>query len=117
MKELSLLLCAWGMICASRLAMADESATSVDRGASTQQFAIAAAAYDIQLQSGDGKMIPLKLRPDAVLKRTNPVRVAESGAVFVWLAGNRPEVIASLFTYEGSGGVQTRHEIHSLSLA
>lgn len=57
----------------------------------------------------------LKLREQSLLNWTNPVRQQERGAVYVWLRGERPEAIGSLFTYQYNDTVYTKHELHSLS--
>lgn len=57
----------------------------------------------------------LTLREQSLLNWTNPVRQQERGALYVWLRGQRPEVIGSLFTYQYNDTVYTKHEFHSLA--
>jgi hypothetical protein len=71
-----------------------------------------AQAYTIRR---DGAKQPLKLKPEPIFNWTNPERLGHKGAVYVWLADERPEAIGSLFTYEIRGAVHEKHAFHSLS--
>jgi hypothetical protein len=63
----------------------------------------------------EGDVIPLQLKPEPIFNWTNPERLGHKGTVYLWLAGDRPEVIGSLFTYELRGQVFEKHAFHSLS--
>jgi hypothetical protein len=66
-----------------------------------QELKRAAARYQIVTSSDSPKK--LILGPEPVLHWTNPLRGTVAGAVFVWVADGRPEVVASLFQYTEQG--------------
>ena len=70
-----------------------------------------AAKYEM-LIAGDSK--PLTLRPQPILKWSNPEVGQIYGNVFVWTRGGRPEVVGSLFKWF-SPFTHMSHEFHSLS--
>jgi hypothetical protein len=63
----------------------------------------------------EGDAQPLVLKPEPIFNWTNPERLGHKGTVYLWLSGDRPEVIGSLFTYELRGQVFEKHAFHSLS--
>jgi hypothetical protein len=71
-----------------------------------------AAAYTIRLEGSDR---PLTLRPESVLKWSNPVMGTIYGDVFVWTADGRPEAVASIYRFY-SGIPHQDNEFHSLAL-
>ncbi len=54
-----------------------------------------------------------RLRPEPVLRWTNPVSGSIRGAVFIWTHDKRPSAIASIYKYDEKTLLST--EIHSLS--
>ena len=70
-----------------------------------------AAKYEM-LIAGDSK--PLTLRPQPILRWSNPEVGQIYGNVFVWTRGGRPEVVGSLFKWF-SPFTHMSHEFHSLS--
>ncbi|HWB11425.1 MAG TPA: hypothetical protein VG826_19500 [Pirellulales bacterium] len=72
----------------------------------------AAAGYEIRLAGSPD--VPLVLRPEPVLKWSNPERGRIYGHVFVWTAGGRPEAIASLYKWYHPF-THSSHEFQSLS--
>jgi hypothetical protein len=71
----------------------------------------AAAAYEIRV--GDDNK-PLDLLREPVLKWSNPDRGEVHGNVFVWVRGERPLVVGSLFKWF-SPHTHMSHEFHSLA--
>jgi len=62
----------------------------------------AAEEYTIRPGAGaveGGASAPLTLRPEPILKWTNPVAGSIHGAIFVWTAGGRPAVIGSIYKF------------------
>ena len=103
------------------MAAAAQEAPAAGNGKETENEALAkhrleeltraAARYQIVHESaGD-----LVLRPGPALRWSNPLRKTEDGAVFLWLAGGRPEVIASFYRYGPKGELQEDHEFQSLA--
>jgi hypothetical protein len=72
-----------------------------------------ARKYDIE--SGPERT-RLVLREQSLLNWTNPIRQQERGALYVWLRGERPEAIGTLFTYQYNETVYFKHEFHSLTV-
>jgi len=72
-----------------------------------------AARYQIATDSDSSKNLTLITEP--VLHWTNPLRGTVAGAVFVWVADGRPEVIASLFQYTEAGRTVEDDEFQSLA--
>ena len=75
-----------------------------------ERFREELADYDM---TAGGK--PLSFRPEPILHWTNPARYGEDGALFVWTAGGRPEVIGTGFTFRVGNSVGHAHEFHTLS--
>jgi len=73
----------------------------------------AAASYEIRLT--DAPDAPLELRPEPVLKWSNPEVGRIYGHVFIWTAGGRPEAIASLYKWYHPF-THSSHEFQSLAL-
>jgi hypothetical protein len=73
----------------------------------------AAESYVIERQSDP--TVRLKLTPEPVLRWNNPLRVAYDGAVFVWVADGRPEVVASFYRNVQRGMPMEHHEFQSIS--
>ncbi len=71
-----------------------------------------AAAYTIRLEGSDR---PLTLRPEPILKWSNPVMGTIYGDVFVWTADGRPEAVASIYRFF-SPDPHRANEFHSLAL-
>ena len=57
----------------------------------------------------------LVLSSEPVLRWTNPLRGTVAGAVFVWVADGRPEVVASLYRYTVEGKMVEDDEFQSLA--
>src|SRR5262245_22071788 len=57
----------------------------------------------------------LKLNEKSLLNWTNPVRLQERGAIYVWTLAERPMAIGSFFTYELDSKAYMKHEFHSLA--
>ena len=72
-----------------------------------------AAEYEI-VPRGDVKKV-FKPLPEPILRWTQPVRGGDDGAVFLWVADGRPEVVGTIFTWRGSGPRVMQHEVHSLA--
>ena len=89
--------------------------TEQEKQWSTEAARLAAAeakAYDIRAGKKDGEGLQLTDTP--VLKWSNSINVSVHGAVFVWMRGGRPEVIASIFKFY-SPRVNFSAEFQSLS--
>jgi hypothetical protein len=71
-----------------------------------------AQGYVIREQNSES---PLKLRDKSLLNWTNPERLQERGAIYLWLDQGRPRAIGSFFTYALDGKAFKKHEFHSLS--
>jgi hypothetical protein len=56
------------------------------------------------------------LKPEPLLRWNNPLRGTVAGAVFVWIADGRPEVVASLYRYTANGAPVEDHEFQSLAM-
>jgi hypothetical protein len=74
----------------------------------------AAAQYKIGSDSDQPKK--LVLVPEPILHWTNPLRKTTDGAVFIWVADGRPEVVASLYRYNLDGKLLEDHEFQSLAM-
>jgi hypothetical protein len=88
---------------------ADASAHRLDR----EELKEVAARFRIVAQSDPPK--DLTLVPEPILHWTNPVRGTVKGAVFVWVADGRPEVVASLYRSTMDGKTVEYHEFQSLA--
>ncbi len=77
------------------------------------EFKRSAARYRILTDTERPKV--LMLAPEPVLRWTNPVRGTVAGAVFVWLADGRPEVIMSVYRYPEDGKEVEENEFQSLA--
>jgi hypothetical protein len=56
-----------------------------------------------------------ELREEPLFHWSNPARLGEDGAVFVWMLQGRPQVIGSVFTYRSGDVIRRKHEYHSLA--
>ncbi len=74
------------------------------------------AAMRYRIVKEPGARTPLVLRTEPVLHWTNPVRHTATGAVFLWLADGRPEVVASFYRYTYEGKTVQDEEFQSLSV-
>jgi hypothetical protein len=74
-----------------------------------------AAAATYELQRADERGSQLKLRPEPVLRWSNPVRGEIYGGVYLWSQDGRPEIAASIFKWY-SPFTHMTHEFQSLSL-
>jgi hypothetical protein len=73
-----------------------------------------AAEYQVYLFAQD--RVPLRLQPEPALRWTNPVRGTTDGAIFIWLADGRPELVAGIYKWSSeSGEPDMEHELSSLS--
>jgi hypothetical protein len=72
-----------------------------------------AAEYEIVPRGGGKVLRPL---PEPILRWTQPVRGGDDGAVFLWVAGGRPEAVGTIFTWRADGPRVMQHEVHSLAL-
>ena len=89
--------------------------TEQEKQWSTQAARLALAeakTYEIHAGKKDGEALQLHETP--VLKWSNSINVSVHGAVFVWMRGDRPEVIASIFKFY-SPRVNFSAEFQSLS--
>jgi hypothetical protein len=93
-------------------AMAQDPATPGDPA--PMAWSKSAAAYRMTLDAPRPR--PLILRPDPILKWSNPVRKTDDGAVFLWNDRGRPQAIASFYRYQTVEGV-SREEHEFMSLA
>ena len=75
-----------------------------------QSFRTVATLYDIKAAG-----TKLDLRPTPLLNWTNPERLSEQGAVFVWLDRGEPAVIGTFFTYVYEGETRAKHELQSVA--
>ncbi len=73
-------------------------------------------ALEFTMYRGATRKEPIEFRKDPVYVWTNPVRLSQQGAVFVWTSRGRPEAIATIFSSGGGGMRGIAHEFHSLSL-
>jgi hypothetical protein len=73
----------------------------------------AAASYRIAMDSDQRENAILV--PEPVLHWSNPLRQTSNGAVFIWVADGRPEVVASLYRYTFGGKMIEDHEFQSLA--
>ena len=71
-----------------------------------------AAAYTIRHLEGDR---PLTLKPEPILKWSNPVKGSIYGDVFIWTENGRPEAVASIYKWY-SPHTHRANEFHSLAL-
>ncbi|HUQ69293.1 MAG TPA: hypothetical protein VM165_07220 [Planctomycetaceae bacterium] len=99
--------CGVGTTVAQQTAKPSEAAAD-----KTPAFLDDARRYVIETLPGHTK---LALREQSLLNWTNPVWQQERGAMYVWLNGQRPAAIGSLFTYEYNDTVYSKHELHSLA--
>ena len=90
---------------------------SKDSAAGTQpdleELKQAAASY--RVVADDKVPNTMVLVVDPVLHWTNPLRQTHDGAVFIWVAGGRPKVVASLYRYKADGKTFEDHEFQSLA--
>ncbi|MDR3636283.1 MAG: hypothetical protein P4L84_20945 [Isosphaeraceae bacterium] len=73
----------------------------------------AAENYRITLDSEPPRTLVLK--PDPVLRWSNPLRRTDDGAVFIWVSEGRPEVVASFYRHRREEVLQEDHEFQSLA--
>jgi hypothetical protein len=71
-----------------------------------------AKAYEFRAGKGNGEALQLNEAP--VLKWSNSINVSVHGAVYVWMRGSQPEVVASIFKFY-SPRVNFSAEFQSLS--
>jgi hypothetical protein len=86
-----------------------------DEKARAEEFLVVAkreaAAYTIRLLTSDP---PLALKPEPILKWSNPVVGSIYGDVFIWTKNGRPEAVASIYRFNTNG--HRANEFHSLAL-
>ncbi len=78
-----------------------------------EEFKQSAARYRIATDNERPKDLVLTQEP--VLRWTNPLRGTVAGAVFVWIADGRPEVVASIYRYPVDGKTEEENEFQSLA--
>src|SRR5262245_1339284 len=109
---------AWLSVCLLALGQAasdDEAKRLEERSQQLEAMKRAAAEYEVRLEAGGQSK--LQLHADPVLRWTNPVRGTTDGAVFLWLAGGRPEAAIGIYKWTPEPGEpDMEHEICSLSL-
>lgn len=71
--------------------------------------------YAIELEADPP--VRLTLHETPVLRWTNPARVEEAGAVFLWLHDGRPQVVGTSFTLQSRSGEKKKHSLQSLALS
>jgi hypothetical protein len=108
---LALVLAAVGQAQAAASASAQGGAAG--RRPDLEELKQAAARYRIVSEPEPAKK--LVLVPEPVLNWTNPLRKTSDGAVFIWVADGRPEVVASLYRYIYDGKLTEDHEFQSLA--
>ena len=79
------------------------------------EFKQSAARYQIAKDTERTKNLTLSQEP--VLRWTNPLRATFGGAVFIWTADGRPEVVASVYRYTENGKTVQDEEFQSLATA
>ena len=99
----ALFMTALALATAARAQAPDAKAGDAESDRATLAIALAkraAAEYTIRPAAvGGGTSAPLMLRPEPVLKWSNPVAGSIHGAIFVWTTDGRPEVIASIYKF------------------
>ncbi len=70
------------------------------------------ASYEMKVANTDRK---LTLRENPILNWHNPERLLEQGLLFVWMDGNRPAVLGSVFTYQYNNRPRLKHEVTSVA--
>ncbi len=75
-----------------------------------KHFQTVAEQYEMQTSG-----TTLSLRKQPLMHWRNPERQQDQGALYVWEKNGRPQVLASIFTYEYSDTVYCRHEMISLA--
>ncbi len=89
------------------------AAVSQDRPTAEElQDSFVESAKLYRIRSGK-KSLRLNDRP--LLNWTNPQRLSEQGALFVWFDGPLPAVIGTFFTYVYEGEVRAKHELQSVA--
>jgi hypothetical protein len=109
---LVVLLSAMGQAAAAGGARVQDIAT--ERRRELDELKQAAARYRIVTDSVPPK--PMVLVSEPVLHWSNPLRKTSNGAVFIWIADGRPEVIASFYRYNFEGESREDHEFQSLAM-
>lgn len=103
----------WGQDVKSEAKEATGQSSSELSAKRLEELRRAAEAYQITLDSEPPRRLTLKTEP--VLRWSNPLRKTSDGAVFVWVADGRPEVVASLYRYDREGVLREEHEFQSLA--
>jgi hypothetical protein len=72
-------------------------------------------AGEYRMTAGEDRT-KLDLRPEPLLKWSQPVRGGDDGAVFLWTEGGRPAVLGTFFIWPASDGRDAvAHELHVLT--
>lgn len=108
-RLLVLCACAAVAISAPPSVPADEQDGKADR---LELMRSAAEAYQIVLATDDGPE-ELKLRPEPLLRWTNPIRRTTDGTVFLWTHNERPAAVLCMYPHLGA----LDHEFQSLAEA
>jgi hypothetical protein len=86
-----------------------------DPGAKWQRvFRDMAGDYDIVAHDETARKFTLRSAP--LLRWSQPERIADGGAVYVWLDEGRPAVIGTMFAWPFNGKPVVAHEMHALTL-
>jgi hypothetical protein len=102
---------------ASKRALAP-AAPAADQDAAKRWKELRAAAETYRIDRESNPPVRLTLLPEPVLRWSNPLprRGVYDGAVFIWVADGRPEVVASFYRNKLDAGVPKEfHEFKSLS--
>ncbi len=95
---------------------ATDGSTGAEKGSrQLDEMKREAAEYRMTLDGNPPR--PLALKPEPVLHWTNPLRKTNDGAVFLWVADGRPEVVASFYQYRREGVLAEDHEFQSVAFS
>ncbi len=94
--------------CAAGLALADESTEKSELSEMEQRFRKSAQQYSVYTGE-NGKKLELVKRP--ILNWSNPERLTNAGAIFLWTDAGRPQVAMCIYPNESTFD----HEFQSLS--
>jgi hypothetical protein len=73
-------------------------------------------AGDYEIVAADEPARKFTLRSAPVLRWSQPERIADGGAVYVWLDAGRPVVIGTMFAWPLNGKPIVAHEMHALTI-
>ncbi|MDM4016030.1 hypothetical protein U8335_03650 [Roseiconus lacunae] len=91
-------------------AVAQDDARALDTKAWGEVYATVASRIDIKPIGSDQRAI--ELQPRAMLSWDNPVRIGRTeGDFFVWLQGNRPAFVGTIFSYDYPASLQVTRRV------